>query len=59
MCGNTLKLWEEKDQSLDQLTTKVFVKQPLALPGSANLCQFEKYLIVISFLSEFEKIIGQ
>ena len=54
-CGNTLKLWEEKDESLDQLNTEVFLQQPLASPGSENLCKFGKHLIIFPFLSEFKK----
>ena len=38
--GGAVKLWEEKDQLLNewinQLITKLFEEQPLALPGSDN-----------------------
>ena len=34
--GGAVKLWEEKDDSLNELMTRLFVEQPLASPGSAN-----------------------
>ena len=33
--GGAVKLWEEKDESINQQVTEVFVEQPLALPKSA------------------------
>ena len=40
MRGGGLKLWEEKNDSInegiDELLTKLFVEQPLVLPGSSN-----------------------
>ena len=45
MHDGAVKLWEEKDHSgnklMNELMTKVFVEQPLALPEFAN-----KYYIV-------------
>ena len=34
--GGAVKLWEEKDRSINQSVTEVFVEQPLSLPGSAK-----------------------
>ena len=31
-----MRLWEEKGELMNQFMTEVFVKQPLASPGSAN-----------------------
>ena len=44
--GGALKLWEEKDQSLNEWITEVFVEQPLASPGSAN---YDKYSTLFNY----------
>ena len=54
--GGVLKLWEEKDRSINQSVTEVFVEQPLSLPGSAkkNLTKIRK----IKFLDDFCGYLG-
>ena len=43
--GGNIKLWEEKADLLTELITKLFVEQPLALPGSANITDTIKVLL--------------
>ena len=46
-CGGALKPWEEKDHSVNESVTTVFVEQPLALPRSANLVSMLDLLLVV------------
>ena len=39
-----MKMWEEKADGLTESVTKLFVEQPLALPGSAKKFEWKVFL---------------
>ena len=45
-----MKMWEEKADGLTESVTKLFVEQPLALPGSAKKFEWKVFFLLIGAL---------